>query len=43
MRFINVLDGSANDMKLVTNCFEGTGIFNRFGATFHQLQVILEF
>ena len=43
MHFINVLDGSANGMKLVTNCFEGMSILsNRFGATFHQLQVILE-
>ena len=44
MHFINVLDGSVNGMKLVIDCFEGTGILsNRFGVVFHQLQVIIEY
>ena len=44
MHFINVLDKSANGMKLVTYFFfEGTGTLNMFVAAFYQLQVILEF
>ena len=37
VQFINVLDGFANNIKLVTNCFEGMSILsNKFGAAFHQ-------
>ena len=43
MHFVNVIDESFDCMELITEGLEGASVLrNRFGASFHQLQVILE-